>query len=547
MDDERVEAGPPPARATSDAAFHLRLGSGTVDVPSGRIVALIGENGSGAADLLRAVVDRIVREEQGSRAARRRARAERAAARLRDTSGTVESRRPSVVSASGVRASGALLDDSRIAVVTRRSGLSPTFDVSENIFLGDVLRRSLGPIPVGIDWAATRARSAVLLDRVGSRLSPTSSARELGELDRLVVELARALQRDVGLLVVDEPTALLDADEVGAVVRAMDVLRDEGTAVLVLTQKPLEALGYADSVVVARDGEPVAVHHRDQWQATGADAVRREILRAMVDRPGSASGGDRDTASGTSRSSVSELLRIEGWSTHDALHPWRLAVDGADLGVAEGEVVGIAGLDRSGAETLLLSVYGRSAGSDSAGTVRVRGAQVDTSTVEKSIAAGLFFAATETPRYRMRLLGGISVPVAPGRLSGLARSGLIDVEEAPSDGFGGRILGAVRSVGREGEVSARIRGLVQAFATSEREVLLLSEPLRGSSGPERAALQADLERATAAGKGVVIVSADLESLRRLCDRIVVMAGGRVTGSVAADTPAVEIAPLLAPH
>ncbi len=524
-----TESAPTEADQSPDAAFHLRLGSGTIEAPLGRIVALTGENGSGLHELFDAVTRHIVRDEQSSARAKRRRGLEHGAA----------------VVGTGVRASGSLVAESRVTVIARRPGLSPTFDIAENVFLGEVQRRMLGPIPIGIAWGEMRARTAALLAQLGSTLGPTDRARDLGELERLLVELARTIQRDCALLVIDEPTALLGAEEPATLIRALRVLRDRGVAVLVLTQKPREAMGYADTLVVARDGTTVAVHRRAEWEAAGVEAVRADILREMVDRP---SNGGETTPRRPARApdGASELLRVAGWTTHDPIDPQIRAVDDADLVVADGEVVGIAGLARSGSETLLLSVHGRSAGTATTGSVFVRGALVDTSTVDKSIAAGLFFAATDAPRYRMRLLGGITLPVAPGRMPGFARAGMIDVEEGPSNGLGSTILGAVRSAGRDGDATTRIRGLVQAFADSERLVLLLGEPFRGSDAAERAEIVAGITRATAAGKGVVIVSDDLESLRSICDRIVVMAKGRVTGTVPAATPAVDIAPLLAP-
>jgi ABC-type sugar transport system ATPase subunit len=241
-------------------------------------------------------------------------------------------------------------------------------------------------------------------------------------------------------------------------------------------------------------------------------------------------------------------LSISGWNAFDPVEPERALVSDASLEVRPGEIVGLAGLRESGAESLLLSVYGRSEGTHATGSVEVAGRPADTSTVEKAIAAGLFLATTSAPRYRVRFVGGIAMPVSAARLPALVSLGLVDRDSdtAPREGLGDRMLGAARSLGRGGDEAGHLRGLVAAFPGSERQVLLLGEPFRGASDAQRAEIESGLMAARAAGKGVVVASADLELLLGLCDRVVTMANGRVTGEVGpAATPA-EIGALLAP-
>ncbi|MDO9398268.1 MAG: hypothetical protein Q7T71_17110, partial [Herbiconiux sp.] len=373
-----------PQGGSGAGPHRLAVGPDALDTPSGRIVAVCGTAGSGTAQLVAQARDAVM--------------APRGTAALQG---------------------GPKRDDapSGVALVSVRSSLAPRLDVTENIFLNRLRVRRLGPVPIGLDWTGMRRDAATALALVGSSASVTTPARDLSELDAVLVELARVAASPVDLLVVEEPAALLHGGteaDLARVLSALEGFSARGTAVVVLTQKPRQALGYADAVAVARDGRLVARHERAEWEAEGVEAVRRRILDELLgaDAPGDpaapaepdplegSNGPDRAASSPT----APELLRIESWSARDLLPPNQPVVSEVTLALAEGEILGLTGLERSGAETLLLSVYGRSAGVDATGRVLVRGAEVDTSTVQKAIEAGLFLATADPPRYQLSVV-----------------------------------------------------------------------------------------------------------------------------------------------
>lgn len=522
--------------AATGPAFEIPIGSGSTSalrVEPGTILAVCSASASDLGALLAAATAHVERQRNAP------------------------SRRPAPSSSGSAARSAAA---ARFAVISARSGVASGFDLTENVFLGRVPLRRFGPVPIGIDSTRMRTEAARVLTEVGLDLPLETRGDQLDELARLRLELARALVAEADLLVLDEPTALLDDDDdadAALLLALLGRLRDRGLAVVVLTQRPRQALSYADSVAVVAGRQEVARHDvASEAPAATVDALREAILRAMFARADGTDALEAPPAPpappvSAAPAAPGELLRVRGWSVHDVLRPERLVVDDVSFEVGAGEIVGIAGLRRSGAEDLLLSIYGRSAGTDATGEVSVRGSTVQTDTVEHAIAAGLFFAGTPHQRYRMQLLGGFTVPVSQSRVRGLASFGLLsDASEVPSDaerGTGAKLLGAVRSLSREGDQGARVLGLLEAFPASERQVLFLLEPFDGATPAERDSMLAALRAAVAGGKGAVLVSTDTALLLEHCDRTLTLSEGRPTGTLTRGTALVAAGPLLAPH
>jgi ribose transport system ATP-binding protein/putative multiple sugar transport system ATP-binding protein len=241
------------------------------------------------------------------------------------------------------------------------------------------------------------------------------------------------------------------------------------------------------------------------------------------------------------------MVEIAHWSTFDEFDRERPAVVDATVVAEAGQIVGLAGLDDSGRNELLLSVYGRTAGTPPTGAVLLQGVSVDTSTTTAAVANGIFMIATVQPKYRVRIVGGISAPVAGSMLPALLSAGLASRDEGDGPSSpGGRALDLVRSRGRDDEW-VRIRSLLELFPQSEHRVLLLVEPTRGLDAAQRAEVWRLLELVRASGKAVLLSSADLDELVTHSDRIVAMADGRVVGEFGAGASALEVVRAIAPH
>ncbi|KQO11384.1 hypothetical protein ASF06_01625 [Agreia sp. Leaf244] len=424
------------------------------------------------------------------------------------------------------------------------------------MFLGIEPRRRLFGLPGIVDRVSMRTRTTALLRRVDVYTPLPTPAKELDDASRVLVEVARALAHGATTIALTEPTAVLTEAGANRVTQVLRRLANDGVAVVIASQRPLLALEIADAVSVLSSGSVTTVLRPGDSRVD----ARGQLLRAMV---GGAPAGDapvgeepageapvdatgpapRDRAT----DSPSEtLVEIVNWSTLDEFDRTTPVVVDASVSAAAGEIVGLAGLEGSGRNELLLSVFGRTAGTAPTGVVLLEGLPVDTSTTIAAIRAGIFAIVTVQPKYRVRIVGGISAPATPSMLPTLVNTGLVsrDDEQLASTP-GARALDAVRMRGRDDEW-VRIRSLLELFPASEHRVLLLVEPTRELDAGQRAEVWRLLGQITAAGKAVIMTSSDLDELQEQCDRTVAMAGGRVVGEVPRGGGRLELLELIAP-
>jgi ribose transport system ATP-binding protein/putative multiple sugar transport system ATP-binding protein len=432
--------------------------------------------------------------------------------------------------------------DVPFAFVRRHSSLTATLDLADNVFLGIEPRRRFLGLPGIVDRAAMRGQATALLRRVDVYTPVPTVAGRLDDASRVLVEVARALAHGASAIALAEPTAGLTDAGAGRVVEVLRRLVADGIVVVIASQRPSLALDVGDTISVLSSGSVTTVL---QPGDSRVDA-RGRLLEAMA---GGAMAGGATGPAVRDHEVVppsEPLVEIVAWSTLDEFDRTTPVVVDASVSAAAGEIVGIAGLEGSGRNELLLSVFGRTAGTEPTGAVLLDGLPVDTSTTMAAIRNGIFAIVTVQPKYRVRIVGGISAPATPSMLPALVNAGLVSRDDEPHPATpGGRALDAVRMRGRDDEWM-RIRSLLELFPASEHRVLLLVEPTRELDADQRAEVWRLLGEISAAGKAVIMTSADLDELQAVGDRVVAMAGGRVRGEVPRGGSRLELIGLIAP-
>ncbi|MGJ9374113.1 multiple monosaccharide ABC transporter ATP-binding protein [Nesterenkonia sp. CF4.4] len=415
-------------------------------------------------------------------------------------------------------------EDLGIVIIHQELALVPHLSVAENIFLGN--EKSRAGI---INWHDVNLEAAALLEKVGLRENPVTPVGHLGVGKQQLVEIAKALSKDVKLLILDEPTAALNDDDSAHLLGLIRDLRDEGVTCIIISHKLGEIAAVADSTTVIRDGSTVETINMAEASANGEDLTRR-IIRDMVGRDMENMYPGRDVTLGE------EVFRIEDWHVRHPTQRERKVVDGAALNVRAGEVVGIAGLMGAGRTELAMSVFGKSYGRDITGTVYMHGKPVKIETVSDAIKAGIAYVSEDRKRYGLNLIDDIRRNVSSAALKRIAPRGWINENEeiAVADRYRTSMnIKAPTVMSVLGKLSGgnQQKVVLSKWLYTEPELLILDEPTRGIDVGAKYEIYSIINKLAASGKAIIVISSELPEVLGMCDRVYTLSSGRITGQL----------------
>lgn len=399
-----------------------------------------------------------------------------------------------------------------VRMVLQELGLIPTLTVAENLLMGH-LPHQLG----WLNQAQLRELATKQLQKMGlDQLNPATLVAELGIGQQQMVEIARNLQDDLKVLILDEPTAMLTPRESLHLFAQVAELKAKGVAIIYVSHRLEELQKIADTIAVLRDGRLVDV--RPMQGVQEKDIVQRMVGRTVEDL--------QDKPART----VGKLaLRVENMQR-------AAAVRAVSFEVYQGEVFGIAGLVGSGRTELLRLLFG--ADPADAGSIQVYTQQElhsvtpNWSSPLAAILAGIGLVTEDRKSQGLLLSQPIANNISLGNTARISVSGFVSKLREKALSLKWIKLLAIRSYSADQLVSTLSGGNQQkvVFARwleKECEVLLLDEPTRGVDVGARADIYAQINTMAAHGKALVMVSSDLRELMSVCDRIGVMSMGRL--------------------
>ncbi|HZX26114.1 MAG TPA: ATP-binding cassette domain-containing protein, partial [Telluria sp.] len=297
-----------------------------------------------------------------------------------------------------------------IVIIHQELALVPQMSIAENIFLGNE------PARAGvIDRAAMATRTRALLAQVGLDASPDTLVGELGVGKQQLVEIAKALSKQVRLLILDEPTASLNDEDSDKLLTLLLRLREQGVTAILITHKLNEIARVADAITTLRDGATV------DWIDCRTEAISEErIIRSMVGRDLSDRYPPRTPRTGPT------LFEVRGWCASHPNHPERDFIRDVDLQVKAGEIVGIAGLMGSGRTELAMSIFGRAWGARVRGQAFLDGEPADLSTIDRAVRQGIAYVTEDRKGAGLVLHQDVRRNMTLANLAGVARAGVVD-------------------------------------------------------------------------------------------------------------------------
>jgi ribose transport system ATP-binding protein len=405
-----------------------------------------------------------------------------------------------------------------ISTIYQEPNLVPDLSVAENIFLS---REPLNRFGL-IDREKMQTEAQVLLSKLGVDIDPRSRVSGLRVGAQQVVEIAKAISFDAQVLIMDEPTSALSEQEVDSLFELIRQLKQRGVGIIYITHKLDELNRIADDVTVFRDGQFIAEKPFPQ-------AAHDDMVRMMVGRE------------------VSELNRSPSTTGADALqvcglslpHPDRIgdcAVCDVSFSVRRGEILGLFGVMGAGRTELLQTIFGLHSHAPS-GQIVVGGRLVTIHSPADAIRAGIALAPEDRKAEGLVLGMSVAENVSLPCLKQISRFGVLQLNRER------KLVGAFieRLNVKASSLSQRVRNLsggnqqkivVSKWLAAEPKVLLLDEPTRGIDVNAKREMYALIDELARGGLGIVVASSELPEILALADRILVLAGGRVTAEFA---------------
>ena len=405
-----------------------------------------------------------------------------------------------------------------IIIIHQELALVPLLSIAENMFLGhEVAQRGV------INWARAFQQTEGWLKKVGLSEPPGAIVGKLGVGKQQLIEIAKALAKDVRLLILDEPTAALQENDSAKLLDLMLELKAQGVTQIMISHKLNEIARVADRITVIRDGTAVST-------IAAEDISEDRIIRDMVGRDMAHRYPDRTPNPGAVQ------MEVVNWSCWHPEQTGRQMIKNVSLNVRKGEIVGIAGLMGTGRTELAMSIFGRSYGKGQTGELRMSGQVVDVSTVSKAIAAGISYVTEDRKALGLILEEPIVKNISLANLPGVALRGVLDKRRESRVAEDYRKQLAIRTPGVLQKVVNLSGGnqqkvVLAKWLFTDPQVLILDEPTRGIDVGAKFEIYTIMKELAEQGRSIVMISSEMPELLGMCDRIYVMNEGRIVGEL----------------
>ncbi len=405
-----------------------------------------------------------------------------------------------------------------IVIIHQELTMIPELSITENIFMGnEIVRRGL------IDREKQRRLAQELLLRVGLNLDPNTQVKHLGVGQQQLVEIAKALSKNVKLLILDEPTSALNEADTANLFKLMRDLKGKDITCIMISHKLNEIAEISDVVTVLRDGRTVETFSVEKGHVDEKRIIRSMVGRSMENRypPHESKPGE-------------VIFEVDNWCVEDPNIPGRMVCKRSNFYVRAGEIVGFAGLMGAGRTELMRSIFGQNYGSFICGSIKIRGKQVKINSVSEAIKHGIAYIPEDRKNFGLNLIDSVRKTCVSANLKAITRGWLLDLDKERQAAEKQREELGIKTYSVDACVNTLSGGnqqkvVVAKWMFTEPDVLILDEPTRGIDVGAKYEIHRLINELADQGKAVIIVSSELPELLGMCDRIYTLFEGSITG------------------
>lgn len=460
------------------------------DVVKGHIHALVGENGAGKSTLIK-ILSGVYKASEGSV--------------------TFKGKDVSINSPLEAQKLG-------ISVVHQELKLVGTLSVAENIFLGRPQVTGNSRFVSLVDWRKQYRKAKELLDKLNVVMDLNQTVNKLSVAQQQIVEICKALSFDSDLIIMDEPSATLTDKELDVLFNILEMLKDRGVTIIYISHRIEEIFKITDRVTVLRDGQQIGT-------CDISEVDRKSLISMMV-------GRELENEYPKQKVPIGDvLLEVKNLNRSKVLH-------NINFSLRKGEILGIAGLVGAGRTELARAIFG--ADKDVTGDIYINGNKVEIKSVNDAIFRKIALVPEDRKQQGLVLGMKIKENISLVGINKILKGFLLSKEKEKqlAKDFIEKLRIATPDEEREVKYLSggnQQKVVLAKWLTVDSDIIIFDEPTRGIDVGAKAEIYKLLNKLVAEGKGVIMISSELPEILGMCDRILVMHDGKITGEVKSES------------
>ena len=407
-------------------------------------------------------------------------------------------------------------EEKGIVIIHQELALVPLLSIGENMFLGNE-RGSKAKI----NWAETHSKADALLQMVGLKESSKTIVKDIGVGKQQLVEIAKALGKNVRLLILDEPTASLNDTESRHLLDLLLEFKKKGMTSIIISHKLNELSYVADKITVIRDGAVITTLDKNKDSFAEDSIISAMVGRSITDRFPKRESHVGDVC-----------FEVKNWCVDHPVFDGIKVCDNINFNLRKGEVLGISGLMGAGRTELSMSIFGHSYGANISGQIFLNGKEVSFPNVKSAIKNKIAYVTEDRKGNGLILSESICKNTTAAKIDKISKHYVIDFDKEKADSKAMAKEMHTKCYSVEEDVGNLSGGNMQKvllgkWLYAEPDILILDEPTRGIDVGAKYEIYCIINKMVAEGKSVIMISSEMPELLGMCDRIYVMNEGRM--------------------